>query len=132
MQKALGVCRDEDIAVGVACPVISKNLKRNELVLYGGSVHVSRESLTLPSGSPFYGQIARLQEDQAAWTAPIPNVYLTSLSQEHGKVTGPEDFIGSVQIGDTLIVLPIHSCITASLYSEYHVLNDGVLKKFRL
>jgi D-serine deaminase-like pyridoxal phosphate-dependent protein len=132
MQKTLGVCRNEDIAVGVACPVISKNLRRNELVFYGGSIHVSRESLALPSGSAVYGQIARLQDDKAAWTAPIPNVYLTSLSQEHGKVTGPEDFIGSVEIGDTLIVLPIHSCITASLYSEYHVLNGGVLGKFRL
>ncbi len=129
MQKSLGVCNDEDIAVGVACPVISKNIDRNELVIYGGSVHVSRESLPLPSGKPFYGKIARLQEDQGAWTAPIADVYLSSLSQEHGKVTGPEDFIRSVQIGETLIVLPIHSCITASLYSEYHVLQDGMLKK---
>ncbi len=132
MQKELGVCRDEDIAVAVACPVISKNLKRNELVIYGGSVHVSRESLPLHSGSPLFGQIARLREDQAAWTAPISGVYLSSLSQEHGKVTGPEDFVRSAEIGDTLIVLPIHSCITASLYSEYHVLKDGILKKFRL
>jgi len=128
MQKSLGVCRDDDIAVGVACPVISKHLERKELIVYGGSVHVSRESLSLPSGRLFYGQIARLQENQGAWTAPIPDVHLSSLSQEHGKVTGPEDFVRSVQIGDTLIVLPIHACITASLYAEYHVLNDGVLR----
>jgi D-serine deaminase-like pyridoxal phosphate-dependent protein len=101
------------------------------LVVYGGSVHLSREWLLLPSGRPFFGQIARLKEDQGEWGAPVEGVYLSSLSQEHGKVTGPEDFIRSTQIGDTLIILPIHSCITASLYSEYHVLRDGVLKKFR-
>jgi D-serine deaminase-like pyridoxal phosphate-dependent protein len=131
MQLYLGVCREEDIAVGVACPVISKNTDRDELVIYGGSIHVSRESLLLPSGRPFFGQIARLQEDQGSWTAPIPDVNLISLSQEHGKVTGPQEFIRSVQIGETLIVLPIHSCITASLYSEYRVLKEGVLKKYR-
>jgi D-serine deaminase-like pyridoxal phosphate-dependent protein len=130
-QKSLGVCRDEEIALGVACPVISKNLARKELVVYGGTVHLSREWLPLPSGWPFFGQIARLKEDQGEWGAPIEAAYLLALSQEHGQVTGPEDFIRSVEIGDTLIVLPIHSCITASLYSEYHVLKDGVLKKFR-
>ena len=130
-QKSLGICRDEDIAVAIACPIISKNPEWKELVIYGGSVHVSRESLSLPSGKPFFGQIARLDEDQAAWTAPIPGAYLSALSQEHGKVAGPEDFIRRMEIGDTLIILPIHSCITASLYSEYHVLNGGVLRKFR-
>lgn len=130
-QKSLGICRDEDIAVGIACPIISKNPEWKELVIYGGSVHVSRESLSLPSGKPFFGQIARLDEDQAAWTAPIPGAYLSALSQEHGKVAGPEDFIRRMEIGDTLIILPIHSCITASLYSEYHALNGGVLRRFR-
>jgi len=130
-QKSLGVCRDEDIAVGVACPVISKSPERQELVVYGGSVHLSRESLPLPSGRPFFGQIARLKEDQGEWGAPVEGVYLSSLSQEHGRVTGSEDFIRSTKIGDTLIILLIHSCITASLYSELHVLKDGVLKKFR-
>ena len=130
-QRSLGVCADEDIAVGVACPIISKNPERKELVIYGGSVHVSRESLSLPSGRPFFGHIARLDEAQAAWTAPIPGAYLSALSQEHGKVAGPEDFFRQMEIGDTLIILPIHSCITASLYSEYHVLNGGVLGRFR-
>jgi len=130
-QKSLGICRDEDIAVAIACPIISKNPEWKELVIYGGSVHVSRESLSLPSGKPFFGQIARIDEDQAAWTAPIPGAYLSALSQEHGKVAGPEDFIRRMEIGDTLIILPIHSCITASLYSEYHVLNGAVLGKFR-
>jgi D-serine deaminase-like pyridoxal phosphate-dependent protein len=132
MQKSLGVCRDEDIAVGVACPVISRNADRKELVVYGGSVHVSREFLPLPSGKPFFGLIARLNRDQGGWTAPAEDAYLSSLSQEQGQVTGPEDFVRSVQIGDTLIILPIHACITASLYSEYHVLRNGVLRKFRV
>ena len=130
-QKSLGVCRDEDIAGAAAFPVISKNASLGELVVYGGSVHMSRESLPLPSGRPFFGQIARLTADQGGWTAPLPGVYLSGLSQEHGQVTGPEDFVRSVEIGDTLVVLPVHSCITASLYSEYHVLKDGVAAKFR-
>jgi D-serine deaminase-like pyridoxal phosphate-dependent protein len=130
-QKSLGVCRDEDIAGGAAFPVISKGPEGKELVVYGGSVHMSRESLPLPSGKSYFGQIARLATDQGEWTAPLPGVYLSALSQEHGKVSGPEDFIRSVEIGDTLVVLPVHSCITASLYSEYHVLKNGVAKKFR-
>jgi D-serine deaminase-like pyridoxal phosphate-dependent protein len=130
-QKSMGVCRDGDIAGAAAFPVISTNLPRKEVVVYGGSVHMSRESLPLPSGRPFFGQIARLAADQGGWTPPLPGVYLSALSQEHGIVSGPEEFIRSVEIGATLVVLPVHACITASLYSEYHVLGDGVAKKFR-
>jgi D-serine deaminase-like pyridoxal phosphate-dependent protein len=130
-QKSLGVCRDEDIAGAVAFPVISTSAPRKELVVYGGSVHMSRESLPLPSGEAYFGQIARLTADQGEWTAPLPGVYLSALSQEHGKVSGPENFIRSVEIGATLVVLPVHSCITASLYSEYQVLKDGAAGKFR-
>lgn len=130
-QKSLGVCRDDDIAGAAAFPVISTSAARQEVVVYGGSVHMSRESLPLPSGRPHFGQIARLSADHGGWTAPLPDVYLSALSQEHGKVSGPPDFIRSVAIGDTLVVLPVHSCITASLYSEYRVLGDGVAGKFR-
>ena len=57
MQWQLGVCSAEDIAIRVVCPVVSKQIMRNEAVIYGGAVHLSKELMIGPNGKKWYGGI---------------------------------------------------------------------------
>jgi D-serine deaminase-like pyridoxal phosphate-dependent protein len=131
-QAGIGACRTADIAAAVACPVISIHPERGEAVLYGGGVHISKESVRADDGTACFGRIARLRPDQTGWTDALPGVSVVSLSQEQGIVRGPEDFIASLAIGNALVVLPVHSCLTANLHATLFVLGQGPVPKFRL
>jgi D-serine deaminase-like pyridoxal phosphate-dependent protein len=122
MQYSLGSCSFEQIAVAMACPVVSKNIARNEAVIYGGAVHFSKDFLYKGNGEHLYGYIVRLADKE--WSRPVAGAYLASLSQEHGIVRGPREFIEGIGIGDVLGVLPVHSCLTANLMKEY-ITTDG-------
>jgi D-serine deaminase-like pyridoxal phosphate-dependent protein len=129
-QMTLGACTEDDIAMTVACPVISKHPERNELIIYGGSASLSKEMLTLQSGDVIYGLIA-IPDAQTGRTAAIPGVYVSSLSQEHGTIKGPPSFINHINIGDTLLVLPIHACMTTQFHRAYRTLNGETLRTLR-
>jgi D-serine deaminase-like pyridoxal phosphate-dependent protein len=82
-QLALGVCRPEDIAVALACPVVAKHPARSEIVVYGGAIHLSKDSLMLGDTRAF-GLVALPESDR--WGAPLPGAYVRGLSQEHGMI----------------------------------------------
>jgi D-serine deaminase-like pyridoxal phosphate-dependent protein len=98
--------------------------ERNEIILYGGAVHLSKDLLLRADGMPSFGAVVWLGAN--GWSAPIPGAWLRSLSQEHGVVRAEEAAwaagLGSAQIGDLLGVLPVHSCLTADLLKEYRTL----------
>lgn len=131
-QAGVGACREEDIAAVVACPVIAKYPERGEIVIYGGGVHISKETVRLRSGENCYGKIGRLRQAEGGWTPPIPAAYVSSLSQEQGIIKVPRDFADSIQTGDTLAVYPVHACLTANLHAAYFVPGEGWLPKFRI
>jgi len=131
-QAGIGACRTEDIAAAVACPVISVQPERNETILYGGAVHISKEFVLAEHGAACFGRVARLRPDHAGWTDALPGVAVVSLSQEQGIVRGPKEFVDAVRIGDTLVVLPVHACLTANLHGGLFVLGQGPVSKFRL
>lgn len=124
-QFRLGSCSEEEIAVAVACPVVAKHPERNELVLYGGAVHLSKESLAMADGTKVFGRVSFLEKD--GWGPMLPDTYVSSLSQEHGIVRTTADVVDRVRIGDILIVLPVHSCLLAYLLKEYHTLDGTIL-----
>lgn len=128
LQVKLGSCSEEDIAIAVACPVISKHSERNELIIYGGGVHLSRDFM-MKDGAPYFGLIAL--PSVSGWTSTVENAMVTKLSQEHGTVQGERDFIDSINIGDILMIIPIHSCLTTNLYREYLTVGGRVLKTIR-
>lgn len=110
MQAQIGACALEDVAVALACPVVAKHRARQQLVLYGGAVHLSKEGLHGDEGVS-YGRVARLTG--AGWQIlPYPVI---ALSQEHGIVQGDEALLAETAVGDLLLVLPVHSCLTANL-----------------
>jgi D-serine deaminase-like pyridoxal phosphate-dependent protein len=88
-QFTIGSCAETDIAVGIVCPVVARHPDRNEIVIYGGAIHLSKESYRI-NGNPSYGIISV-----------------------------PEELINKFPIGSLVVVLPIHSCLTAHLMRRY-------------
>ena len=121
----IGVCQEEDIAVAVACPVVAKNDKRNQIVIHGGAVHFSKDYLLDSNGNKFFGEVVILQE--GGWSPIVKGIKLSSISQEHGILTASEEVMQVVNVGDIIGMLPIHSCLTANLMKSYTTLSGEVL-----
>ncbi|MFC2084923.1 alanine racemase [Bacteroidota bacterium] len=123
MQNILGVCSSDQIAVALASPIVSKNKERMELIIYGGAIHLSRESLIDEHGNPFYGCLVELRDKD--WGAPHYDCYVKSISQEHGIVKVSEDLFEKLKLGDFIGILPVHSCLTVNLMKEYITLEGN-------
>ncbi len=116
MQWGRGVCEAEDIAAAVACPVVAVHPERDEVVVYGGAVHLSKEMLQDEKGHPSYGRVAMLEEK--GWGNWLPQVKLGKVSQEHGILQGKIPLISEDLIGKLVAIIPNHSCLAADLLHE--------------
>jgi len=124
MQYQIGACEIGDISVCMVCPLVAKHPSRNEMVIYGGAVHFSKEHL-IEEGKLHYGIAVRLENK--GWAGLIDNVRLIRLSQEHGILHAPTDFINKTQIGDLIGILPVHSCLTANLMGKFLTLGGDFI-----
>ena len=117
MQQNLGVCNFDDIAVRLVCPVVSKHISRNEVVIYGGAVHLSKESIVNINGKPMFGRIVLRINDEQTLLEPLN--YVHRLSQEHGVLKVTQRDFDNFHIGDLIEIIPVHSCLTANLAKKY-------------
>jgi len=120
MQYHIGSCLLSNIAVVAACPVVSTHPEREELVIYGGAVHLSKETIEADNGFKLYGYVVPLTE--SGWGESVPGAYVSSLSQEHGIIKMPKNQLQHFKPGDLLGILPIHSCLTANLLNNQVIL----------
>ncbi|MDX5483045.1 MAG: alanine racemase [Hymenobacteraceae bacterium] len=127
-QQRIGSNAYEEIALCMVCPVVAKHQERGEIILYGGSVHFSKDSLIQEDGSVVYGAIVELTEN--GWTAPVEGIELVSLSQEHGIVKASPRQFEKYKIGDVMGILPVHSCLTADLMRRYLTTDGEWLEHF--
>ena len=127
-QALVGSCEKEDISVAIACPIVSKHPERNEMVVYGGGVHFSKDRLEL-NGETLYGQAVMITND--GWEI-IEGVTMKGLSQEHGKVSAPSSFIDNTAIGDVIGFLPVHSCMAADLLVLQKTMSGQPIQKLQL
>lgn len=121
MQEEIGSCTHDQIAVALACPVVAKHPERNAIILYGGGVHLSKESINF-KGKQMFGRIA-LSEGNS-WGPALEDAFIVSLSQEHGIIQANQGLMERLNPGDLVYVLPVHSCMTADLMQGY-MLTDG-------
>jgi D-serine deaminase-like pyridoxal phosphate-dependent protein len=125
-QAAIGACAANDISVAMAVPIVAKHTDRRELVVYGGGVHCSKERLVVVNDNDndgttttIYGRVVVPQHHSSSsssfsWGDIIDGMYVRSLSQEHGIVVVPRtEDLDKYHIGDILLFLPVHSCMTA-------------------
>jgi len=128
MQAEIGSCGFDDIAIAMACPVVAKHPDRNEVIVYGGAIHFSKDRIE-KDGKTIYGLIAEPKE--YGWGNPKEGWFVKKLSQEHGTIHVPDKDFDSIKIGDLLYILPIHSCLTANLMGKYYTLDDEEIGMFR-
>ncbi len=122
MQRVIGACRNSDIAIAMACPIVALIPERGEIVVHGGGVHFSKDSFKREDGKVVFGEVVRLNDH--GWNSePLP-IYAKSLSQEHGILSAPESEIKKFKVGDVVGILPIHACMTADAMGEYFTI-DG-------
>lgn len=119
MQYYLGSCRLEDIAVCAACPVVAVHKERNEIVVHGGAVHLSKESIEV-NGQKIFGLLVKLVKN--GWEYTDEGNFVKSLSQEHGIIKLKQKEIEKIQIGDFVGIVPIHSCLTANLLRDRQII----------
>ncbi|MFN3555594.1 MAG: alanine racemase [Bacteroidales bacterium] len=124
MQYHLASCDLEHIAMVVAAPVVARHKQRNEIVLYAGAVHLSKDSILLSDNEKVYGEVVRFTGKR--WEPFSKPVYIDRLSQEHGIFFCPEEYWDQIMVGDLLGVIPVHSCLAADLLRRYYEINEGV------
>ncbi len=125
MQQAIGACHDDRIALAVLCPVIGIYPHRNQVVIYGGAIHFSKERLA-PTEGPFKGRavFGHLMEYDGSALGPVDfESGLVNLSQEHGILEVPPARFQQIQIGDLLAFAPVHACLTGNLHGQYLTFN---------
>jgi len=110
------VCQWQQVAMILRCPIIGRYPDRQQLVVHGGAVHLSKDHTLLQDGSKSFGLPVLLEKD--SWTNPIM-ANLSSISQEHGVVSFFNTIDPDLKIGGFIGIMPIHSCLTADLFSTY-------------
>lgn len=119
-QLKIGSCRASDLAVALACPVVALHPERSEAVVYGGAIHLSKDTLDW-QGERVFGLVA--PPAPAGWGEIIPGGVVARLSQEHGILRLPAETLASLKIGDFLCILPAHSCLTVQAMGYYLTLS---------
>ena len=130
MQYRLHSCSLEQIAIMMACPVVAKHPERNELVVYGGAVHFSKEFILNEDSTRNYGQMVDF--DGKNWPSSLEDAYLSDISQEHGIVKCSDAVFQKYEPGDIVGFFPIHSCLTANLMGLYHTTANHIIRRMEL
>jgi D-serine deaminase-like pyridoxal phosphate-dependent protein len=125
MQVNIGSCTYDDIAVVMACPVVGKNTDRKELLIHGGAVNFSKESLQDTDRNMHFGKLAH--GAVSGWYGVMRRAFLKSISQEHGLVHAEDDLLKKTDIGDLLYVYPVHSCLAADAMGSYLTVDNVTL-----
>lgn len=118
MQVQIGSCTPNEIAVYMECPVIEKFQDRNQILIHGGAVHFSKDYVEIEGIKSFGEPMLKYLSEET---------YLKNLSQEHGIIQCSDAVFKKINVGETIQIFPIHSCLTADLMREYHTKNGKVL-----
>ncbi|MEM9990676.1 MAG: alanine racemase [Bacteroidota bacterium] len=127
-QKHISSCSLDAIAVAMACPVVAKHESRSELVIHGGGVHFSTERARRPENVDYFGLIVAFKKGK--WHVNEMGSYIRALSQEHGVIKASEELMAKTNVGDIVVILPIHSCMTADAMSHYMDLEGQIIEKW--
>lgn len=127
MQLIAGVCNFSQVAGIVICPVVAVHPDRNQVILYGGAIHFSKDYIRI-DGRTVYGQLVQI--DEQGWHNPVSGAYIVSLSQEHGILEAPDEVVRDLRPGAVVGIIPVHSCLTASLMHGYQLKGGGMADYF--
>jgi len=122
MQVQIGSMQPNELAAAAALPVVGLYPDRGQVVIQGGAVHLSKESLK-EDGRTIFGKLGTLElppGGQPGLGEVLGDAPVISLSQEHGVIEVGQDH--GLEIGDLIVVWPVHSCLTCDLLKDMTVL----------
>jgi D-serine deaminase-like pyridoxal phosphate-dependent protein len=127
-QVALGSCEVTDCALTVVSSVISKNMDR--AIVDAGATALSKDKGPIHiEPNVGYGKIVKDYVEGKLETG----VMITSLSQEHGKLTLTEKTSFDFKHGEKIRIIPNHSCLSANLFDYFQVVKgDSVVDRWRV
>jgi D-serine deaminase-like pyridoxal phosphate-dependent protein len=125
-QSIAGVCGLKNIAVAVACPVVSTHPERFEATIYGGAIHFSKDFFKYQGSTIAYGYVVAVTEN--GWDDQKVIGYVKSLSQEHGILRIYESEMENVKPGEIICILPAHSCLTVQILRNYVNLDGEIIR----
>ncbi len=126
MQASIGSCQESDIAIAMICPTVGKYPDSNDIVIHGGAVHFSKESIRI-EGQMIYGKL--LNFSPKGWSPMQDGIYISSITQEHGCLRMSNGLFNNIRVGDLLAFHPVHSCLTANLMKQYITLEGNVINR---
>lgn len=118
-QFQAGVCQLDEIAVTVVCPVVAVHPEQKEIVIYGGAIHLSKDSHVWGDIQNAYGLVSLPAQNGWGWDDQKIIGYLRSLSQEHGVIVMPDGIPDEIRPGNLVCVFPAHSCLTVQSMGKY-------------
>jgi D-serine deaminase-like pyridoxal phosphate-dependent protein len=121
MKAQTGSREINEIATAVPWSIADIDPSRNELAIYGGAIHFSKETIKTGEFTHFGFPAKSVQN---GWKIYDTETYLKSVSQEHGLIKCSSKAIREFSVGDVITILPVHSCLTANLMGTY-TLSDG-------
>lgn len=124
-----GICTADEVAAAVACPVVAVHPQRNEAVIHGGAVHLSKDHYRA-NGTRLYGMVVLPVEQ--GWSAPLPDAFVRGLSQEHGILQLRGEDMSRLQVGDLAVILPAHSCLAVAHLQKYLTLTGREIRTYTL
>ncbi|MDH5748634.1 MAG: alanine racemase [Rhodospirillales bacterium] len=121
-QAGIGSCRREDIAVSVLASVTGHRPDSGTLLIDAGALALSKDRSTESLKQDMGFGLVVDENGRDAFDGLIVNrVY-----QEHGLIEGADEAaFAALPIGARVRILPNHSCLTAAMYDEYHVVDGG-------
>lgn len=120
-QAGIGVCSLSQCAVSVLATVIGSYPEHRRLLVDAGALALSKDPgpdhVDRECG---FGVVCDLELRR------LP-VKLTVLSQEHGRIEAEPEVLARYPVGTRVRILPNHSCLTAAMYCDYHVIKEGII-----
>ncbi|MCB0736757.1 MAG: alanine racemase [Bacteroidetes bacterium] len=118
MQEHIGSCHSTEQVLELECQVVDQ-INAQKWVVHCGSVHLSKDALTINNQTIFGKAVARIRDERI----PIQNAFLTSLSQEHGILENVGKTTVDVKAGDRIALQVVHSCLTAACMGGFWINN---------
>lgn len=116
MQFYYGICDIGDIAGFVNAPVLAVNKAENKLIAHAGAVYLSKESINI-NNENIFGELI-ITDNKLNYHNYSSPVRINYLSQEHAIIKTDNKTIEMFNPGDTVQIIPVHSCLTANLMKE--------------
>ncbi|MFH1297065.1 MAG: alanine racemase [Bacteroidota bacterium] len=127
MQLTIGTCTIDQIAVCLAAPVVELYPARNEVVVYAGAIHLSKEKINR-DGQEIFGLVVQLTGE--GWSEPLEGCVVSQLSQEHGVLQLDPATLQTLKPGSLIGILPVHACLTADAMRQYTTLQGKRVSMF--